>query len=256
MMDHQEVQELLPAYADQELGIVETLEIQRHLNGCADCQREYTAQCIVSARFKKEAGYFDAPPHLAQRIIAALPQDAASIRFWHVNWRNFRWRNVGAAMATMLALAWSVGLYLNLPSDQDKLTEEVIASHVRSLQVDHLSDVVSTDQHTVKPWFNGKLNFSPPVVDLAPQGFPLIGGRLDYLAGRPVAALVYRHAKHPINLYIWPTTDRDAPPQSQSRQGYHLVHWTWDGMNYWTASDLAAADLQQFADMVRSVVRQ
>jgi anti-sigma factor RsiW len=251
MMDHQEILELLPGYADQELGISEALEVQRHLESCVDCRREYAAQRIVSARFKKEADYFDAPVHLVQRINAALPQDPPRARPWHVNWLN-----LGAAMAAGLALAWSAGLYFNLPSDQDKLTDEVVASHVRSLQVDHLSDVVSTDQHTVKPWFNGKLNFSPPVVDLAPQGFPLIGGRLDYLGGRPVAALIYRRAQHPINLYIWPTNDRDAAPQLQNKQGYHVVRWTWDGMNYWTVSDLAANELENFAGMVRSTVRQ
>ncbi|WP_092415632.1 anti-sigma factor [Collimonas sp. OK307] len=251
MMDHQEVLELLPAFGDQELGISEALEVQRHLDSCADCQREYAAQRIVSARFKKEAGYFDAPAHLAQRISAALPQDPPRARPWRINWLS-----LGTAMAAGLALAWSIGLYLNLPSDQDKLTEEVVASHVRSLQVDHLSDVASTDQHTVKPWFNGKLNFSPPVVDLASRGFPLIGGRLDYLGGRPVAALIYRRAQHPINLYIWPSNDRDAAPQLQNRQGYHVVRWTWDGMNYWTVSDLAANDLENFAGMVRATVRQ
>jgi len=250
-MDHQEILELLPAYADQELGVVEALEVQRHLESCADCQREYAAQRIVSARFKKEAVYFDAPLHLAQRIKAALPQDVPRAKPWHINWQNF-----GAALAAGLALAWSVGLYLNLPSDQEKMTEEVVASHVRSLQVNHLSDVASSDQHTVKPWFNGKLNFSPPVVDLASQGFPLIGGRLDYLGGRPVAALIYRRAQHPINLYIWPSSDKDSAPQLQNRQGYHLVRWTWDGMNYWTVSDLAANELENFAGMVRSTVRQ
>ncbi len=250
-MDHQEILALLPAYADQELGVVEAREVQRHLESCVDCQREYAAQRIVSARFKKEAPYFDAPAHLAHRINAALPQDAPRAKPWHINWLN-----LGAAMAAGLALAWSVGLYLNLPSDQDRLTEEVVASHVRSLQVDHLSDVASSDQHTVKPWFNGKLNFSPPVVDLAPQGFPLIGGRLDYLGGRPVAALIYRRAQHPINLYIWPSSDKDAAPQLQNRQGYHLVRWTWDGMSYWTVSDLAAGELEKFVGMVRSTVRQ
>jgi len=250
-MDHQEIQELLPAYADQELGVVEALEVQRHLEGCADCQREYAAQRIVSARIKKEAVYFDAPPHLAHRINAALPQDVSRAKPRHINWLNF-----GTALAAGLALAWSVGLYLNLPSDQEKITEEVVASHVRSLQVDHLSDVASSDQHTVKPWFNGKLNFSPPVVDLAPQGFPLIGGRLDYLGGRPVAALIYRRAQHPINLYVWPSSDKDSAPQLQNRQGYHLVRWTWDGMNYWTVSDLAANELENFVGMVRSTIRQ
>ncbi|WP_304362384.1 anti-sigma factor, partial [Collimonas fungivorans] len=241
MMDHQETLELLPAFADQELGIVEAQEVQRHLDSCADCQREYAAQRIVSARFKKEAVYFDAPPHLAHRISSALPPEPA-----RAGSRRFSWISLGGALAAGLALVWSLGLYLNLPSDQERLTDEVVASHVRSLQVDHLSDVVSSDQHTVKPWFNGKLDFSPPVVDLAPQGFPLVGGRLDYLGGRPVAALVYRRARHPINLYIWPSSERDAAPQLQNHQGYHLVRWTWDGMNYWTVSDLAANELENF----------
>lgn len=251
-MDHQEVLELLPAYVDQELGIVETLEMQRHLESCEDCQREYAAQRIVSARFKKEAAYFDAPAHLAHRINAALPQGPSRANPWYANWFN-----LGAAMATMLALVLGIGVYLNLPSDQDRLTDEVVASHVRSLQVDHLSDVVSTDRHTVKPWFNGKLNFAPPVVDLAPQGFPLVGGRLDYLAGRPVAALIYRRAQHPINLYVWPSADagRDTALQPGSRQGYHLVRWTWGGMNYCAISDLAANELENFAGMVRSTAR-
>ena len=250
-MDHQETLELLPAFADQELGIVEAQEVQRHLDSCADCQREYAAQRIVSARFKKEAVYFDAPPHLAHRISSALPPEPV-----RAGSRRFSWMSLGGALAAGLALVWSLGLYLNLPSDQERLTDEVVASHVRSLQVDHLSDVVSSDQHTVKPWFNGKLDFSPPVVDLAPQGFPLVGGRLDHLAGRPVAALVYRRAKHPINLYIWPSNERDAAPQLQNHQGYHLVRWTWDGMNYWTVSDLAANELDNFVGLVRSTVRQ
>ena len=157
-------------------------------------------------------------------------------------------------MVTLLAVVWSGGLYLALPSAQDRLMEELISSHVRSLQVDHLSDVVSSDQHTVKPWFNGKLNFSPPVIDLAPQEFPLVGGRLDYLDGRSVAVLIYRHNQHPINLYIWPSTDRDEAPQVQGRQGYHLIRWAVGGMDYWVVSDLATNELELFVDTLRSQV--
>ena len=132
--------------------------------------------------------------------------------------------------------------------------EDLISSHVRSLQVDHLSDVVSSDKHTVKPWFNGKLDFSPPVTDLATQGFPLVGGRLDYLDGRTVAVLIYRHNQHPINLYVWPSTDRDAAPQVQGRQGYHLIRWAAGGMVYWVVSDLATNELELFVRTVRSQV--
>ncbi|MDB5764391.1 MAG: putative transrane protein, partial [Herminiimonas sp.] len=246
-MDHNEILELLPAYVDQELDISDTLAVERHLGSCSDCQREYAEQSAVSARFKKDAVYFDAPAHLAKRINAALPQDklhSARSKYWNVNWFN-----AGAAMATLLVAAWSIGLYVSLPSAQERLTEEVISNHVRSLQVDHLADVASSDQHTVKPWFNGKLDFSPPVVDLAPQGFPLVGGRLDYLDHRTVAALIYRHNQHPINLYIWPSTDKDALPKVQGRQGYHLVRWTSDGMDYWTVSDLAENELENFAEI-------
>ncbi|MFJ2986636.1 anti-sigma factor family protein [Collimonas sp. NPDC087041] len=260
MMDHKEALELMPAYVDMELGIVETLAMERHLDGCDDCRREYAAQRIISERFKKEVAYFDAPAHLAARINAALPPDDHPQPSRRFNWLRFNgainWSLPVAVMASVLALAWSVGMYLSVPSADDRLVEEVIASHVRSLQVDHLSDVVSTDQHTVKPWFNGKLNFAPPVVDLAQQGFPLIGGRLDYLDGKAVAALIYRRQQHPINLYIWPSNGKDVAPQQQNFRGYHLVRWTWDGMEYWTVSDLAANDLRSFAESIRSRVRQ
>ena len=155
-------------------------------------------------------------------------------------------------MVALLAVVWSGGLYLTLPSAQDRLMEELISSHVRSLQVDHLSDVVSSDQHTVKPWFNGKLNFSPPVIDLASQGFPLVGGRLDYLDGRTVAVLIYRHNQHPINLYIWPSTEMDAAPQVQGHQCYHLIRWALGGMDYWVVSDLATNELEFFVGALRS----
>src|SRR2546428_8506426 len=134
MMNHQEALELLPAYMDQELGIADAIRVERHLGSCTECQREYAEQSKVSARLKKDAGYFDAPAHLATRIKLALPRAqsrAVPSKGWHFNWFN-----VGAAMATLLALAWSVGLYLTLPSAQERLTEELISSHVRSLQFD------------------------------------------------------------------------------------------------------------------------
>jgi anti-sigma factor RsiW len=259
-MDHKELSELLPAYIDQELGIADALAMERHLRDCSECQREYAEQTTVKARLKKDAVYFNAPEHLALRINAALPQDTprpARSGLWNIsrNW-NFNWLNAGAMMATLLAAVWSVGLYVSLPTASERLAEEVIASHARSLQVDHLSDVASTDQHTVKPWFNGKLDFSPPVVDLAAQGFPLVGGRLDYLDGHPVAVLIYRRNRHPINLYIWPTANKDGMPQREDSRGYHLVHWSRDGMNYWAISDVAENELENFAEIVLSAVHK
>jgi anti-sigma factor RsiW len=252
MMEHKEAFELLPAYLDQELGISDAIAIEHHLSSCSECQREYAEQSGVSAQLRKNAEYAKAPAYLSQRIKMGLPSDHSEsqhFKVWDINWLK-----TGAVMVTLLALVWSGGLYLALPSAQDRLMEELISSHIRSLQVDHLSDVISSDKHTVKPWFNGKLDFSPQVNDLASQGFPLVGGRLDYLGSRTVAVLIYRHNQHPINLYVWPSTDKDASPKEQDRQGYHLIRWTLGGMNYCAVSDLATGELELFVGTLRSQV--
>jgi anti-sigma factor RsiW len=153
-------------------------------------------------------------------------------------------------MAMSFALAWSVGLYLALPGPAQRLQEELVASHTRALMTGHAIDVVSSDRHTVKPWFNGRLDFSPAVFDLSAQGFALTGGRLDYLEQRPVAALVYQHKAHPINLFVWPAKAGDDAPKSASRLGYNLLHWTRGGLSYWAVSDLNSGELAQFRDML------
>ncbi|MQQ99118.1 anti-sigma factor [Glaciimonas sp. GS1] len=269
MMNHQQALELIPAYVDQELSVSETIELARHLDSCSSCQQEYAQQNQVSDFIKKQAPYHQASASLAQRINAALPGAQSEPATTHAQpnkadrsgWRvyklfnlNFNWINAGAVLTTLLAVIWSAGLYLNLPSAQDRLADEVVASHVRSLQVNHLSDVISTDKHTVKPWFNGKINFSPTVIDLAQQGYPLAGGRLDYLDGHPVAALIYHRQLHPINVYIWPDNVRDAAPKSLSERGYHLMHWTSKGMVYWVASDVAAPELANFVTLLREQI--
>jgi len=165
----------------------------------------------------------------------------------------WRWAAAFAVLVVCSVAAWQLLPGLPALSSNQRLAAEVFSSHVRSLEANHLMDVVSTDQHTVKPWFDGKLDFSPPVEDLASDGFPLIGGRLDYLGGREVAALVYQRRKHFINVFVWPdASGSSAPPAMESRQGYNLMRWSRGGFHFWAASDVSAADLAEFVRLLEA----
>jgi anti-sigma factor RsiW len=164
----------------------------------------------------------------------------------------WRWLSAAAALAFVAVVAWHLPSVLHGPGADDRLMEEIISSHVRSLMAQHLTDVSSSDQHTVKPWFDGKLDFSPPVKDLADHGFPLLGGRLDYLGNRPVAALIYQRQQHVINLFLWPSRhDVEVGEKTVLRQGYNLKHWTQSGMTYWAISNLNQDALQEFVQLVQ-----
>lgn len=249
-MECKDTLELLPAHVDRELGLPEAMEIERHLQTCPQCQAEYAEQLALRAAIRRDVTYFNAPSHLESRIKAALPSPPlrASLPAKHT-WNR---SGMGAALVSIIAVAWSVSLYLALPSAENRLADEVISSHVRSLLTSHGVDVASSDRHTVKPWFNGKLDFSPPVYDLTTEGFPLVGGRLDYLDHRSVAALVYRHRQHVIDLFVAPVTGdrKDVSPRSLSRQGYHIIHWSHGGMVFWAVSDVEPAQLGKFREML------
>jgi anti-sigma factor RsiW len=154
----------------------------------------------------------------------------------------------------VFVLGWQIAGLQSRSSAEDLLVREVLSSHVRSLQVaNHQTDVSSSDQHKVKPWFQGHLDFSPPVKDLSKERFSLVGGRLDYLGDHPVAALVYKRREHFINLFIWPSSsDSAAAPAALSRQGYHLSHWTDAGLIYWAVSDLNQNELEEFVNLIRN----
>lgn len=242
---------LIESYLDGELDLVRNLEIERHLETCPDCAplRE-TAQELRSA-IREDARYFRAPASLTQRVRAMAREQtrAATPRATVLSWR---W--IGAAAAVVLVALAAVRLGKNWmgPSHEELLAQEVLAGHVRSLMVHHLTDVLSSDQHTVKPWFDGKLDFAPPVIDLAQAGFPLVGGRLDYLDGRPVAALVYQRRLHYINLFVWPSAEgRNAEPARQTREGYNILQWNQNQMTYWAVSDLSGDEMQTFVALLR-----
>lgn len=249
-MDCKEVRELLSAQVDAELGVSESMALEGHLQSCSGCQTELAELAGVRQRVKGEADYFIAPAYLESRINAALPLPGATYRA-RVRW-TWNWLQLAPSLAGALALAWGLNLTINQPSADDLVAGEVIASHVRSLMSNRVTDVASSDQHTLKPWFSGKLDYAPAVRDLTGQGYPLVGGRLDYVSGRPVATLIYRHRRHLIAVYQWPGPEgRPVPPIALSRQGYHIVRWSEAVMARWAISDLDPKELMMLVEMLR-----
>jgi anti-sigma factor RsiW len=240
---------LLHAYLDGELDLVRSLEFEEHLKSCPDCAQELWVQRNLRESFRASNLYERAPADLEARIRAALPAESKVVemprrQFWN-------WVAVAAAILLVVFFSWRMLPGLMGPRHSELLAEEVVASHIRSLQPGHLMDVESSDQHTVKPWFNGKIDFSPPVKDFAEDGFPLIGGRLDYIDQRPAAALVYQRHKHFINLYVWPDAEKnDAAPHLESKHGYNIVFWRRGGMYFCAVSDLNSAELEEFVHLV------
>lgn len=249
-MNCQEAQKLLDAYADGELDLVNTLEIERHIQDCQACSRAYQNQGVLRRAFKTGLLYHEMPPNLRRRVQSALTKTEGIGLFSRLS--TWRWQGAGVALAFAAIILLIVVPMVNNPSAEELLAQEIISSHVRSLMPGHLTDVVSTDQHTVKPWFEGKLDFSPQVPDLASKGFTLIGGRLDYAGNKPVAALVYQRRKHFINLYIWVSeSSQSQSGKSWTRQGYNLVRWTTSDMMYWAVSNIGMPELKEFAEAVQ-----
>lgn len=197
--------------------------LERHRATCSSC--------ILGA----QARYYEAPAALAEKIRQDLRRENRAPMPW-------RWAALAASVLLAAAVAW------NLAQVRSRVSEEVLSAHLRSLAGTHLLDVPSSDQHTVKPWFNGKLDFSPPVKEL--PGFPLLGGRVEYFDGHPAAALVYGRRNHVINLFIWPSAARSRE-STETRNGFHLRDWAADGMTFWVISDLNDAELGEFVSAYR-----
>jgi len=264
-MNCQEIADLLDAYLDGEVDALTSRKIEQHLQDCRNCEEAFEAHTALAHAITYNAPYYKAPTELRQQIQSSLrgaagakaiggaqasqlffsrPQaEPRSARF-AVPWN---WLALAAAIMLVAIIGYSLLPRSQQPGSDQFLATQLIASHVRSLMADHLMDVASSDQHTVKPWLDAKLDFAAPVVDLSGDGFPLIGGRLDYLDNHSAAALVYQRRKHFINLFIWPTTPGDSKTQAQvGRQGYHLLHWSDSDFTYWAVSDVNIGDLESF----------
>ena len=253
-MECTESRDRMSAFADGELDALAAWQLTQHMAHCPECAQACEQLLDLRAAVRQHGQRHAAPPALRQRLRQALLEEGDRAKEVTASPRGRKWArlpwtwiSLGVAGASTAAFAVTLALYLSVPSEAERLDQEIVASHFRSLMPDHLADVASSDQHTVKPWFSGKLDFSPPVVDLAQAGFPLVGGRLDYIKQRPVAALAYRRHQHVLNLYVWPgQAQRDAPPRLTVRQGYHLIRWSRSGMEYRLISDLNAAELMDF----------
>jgi anti-sigma factor (TIGR02949 family) len=233
----------LHGYLDGELDAVRAAEFERHLESCPECLAELESQESLRASLRQTQLRERAPLGLRKKILRELPKPAATTRFAP----SLSWPWLAAAAVLLLAIGGLgrqiASSRLNL-SAQQQLSAEIVDAHVRSLQPGHLSDVISTDQHTVKPWFNGKVDFAVPVRDFVDEGFPLQGGRLEVIQGKTVAALIYGRRKHEVNLFVWPENASDETVHASSVRGYQILCWRKAGMEYWLASDLAQPDLE------------
>lgn len=265
-MNCEEAIKLVDGYLDGELDPMTSQRIEEHLRECHKCEQAYEADTALAHAISRGAPYYKAPAELRERIQSSLrdaigvsasrsaarenhalltsPRAEGRLVLPEIPWN---WLALAAAIALAAIIASSVLPRLRPSASNQFLATQLIASHVRSLMADHLTDVASSDQHTVKPWLDTKLDFAPPVVDLSAEGFPLIGGRLDYLDNRPVAALVYGRRKHFINLFVWPAASNESKaPKTITREGYQLLHWADPDFNYWAVSDVNVNDLQTF----------
>lgn len=248
-MSCEEMQQKIEAYLDKELTLSDQRAMEEHLAQCGRCSARLTHLQALSASIKK-VGYSKAPVSLRRNIKSGLREMTGESADAY-SWRHLLGVGLGSAVFSSIFVGFIMTSTVLSPL-QLQSSDEVIAAHVRSMMVNHLTDVQSSDQHTVKPWFNGKLDFSPAVLDLQAHGYPLVGGRLDYLQKQPVAALVYKRRAHVINVFVRRGDAETQPVRYTHQQGYNLIHWRKEGLDYSLVSDLNEKELQHMARLLES----
>lgn len=243
----------LHGFVDGELDAMHALQVERHLATCAGCSHELERLRALKQVVGQNGVRWRTPDHVRAQVLGAVAREARAqdnaqrLTSNGAGARVLAWTRQWLFVPSLAALAASLFLVVAPLQQRTSLQDEIVAGHVRSLLADHLTDVATSDQHTVKPWFNGKIDFSPPVVDLAPQGFPLVGGRVDYIGGRVVAALIYRRHGHLINIFIWPAPA--AATTTSSRDGYNLTNWSKDGLLFSAVSDVNVDDMNRLREL-------
>ncbi len=247
----------LPAYLDDELDVAGSLRVQKHLAECGDCRRAQDQQLVLRVALRDPDLRAHPSAEFAKRLETAVrkaaKEEARSQRpSWFDGSWTFRWVPAAAALIVMAVIGALLAVNRLGSSHEQLIASAVLAGHIRSLQPGHLIDVPSSDRHTVKPWFQGKLDFSPPVPDLSALGWTLVGGRLDYADGRPVAVLVYQRRLHNINVFLWPNHgSADDAIREENAQGYQILHWNGAETTYWVVSDLNKVELLDLARALR-----
>jgi anti-sigma factor RsiW len=253
---------MLHALIDGELDAGHARDVEAHVATCPACAAELKAFRAMRATMAQANLKEAAPAHLRGRIEAALAVPAARVsaprRSWfaplRASWRTFFGGfTIGTALSAAVAASLVIAVVHN--DQNQEIASDVVSAHLRSLQAGHLTDVETSDQHTVKPWFNGKLDVAPPVIDLTAQGFTLIGGRLDYINGQPVASIVYRRRKHVINLFVGEPLGATARGvKDETVQGFNIRHWREGGLDLWAVSDIDAGELDEFGQKITAAL--
>jgi len=247
-MNCRDAEPLLHARLDDELDVAGAIDVDRHLSECRACAAQYAALRNLKQEIAAAQPAYALPPRLERKLTSRFTSQGPLLAWlWSRRWQGaVGLVGVVACMAVLIILP----PMMRTTNGTSAIAAEILDNHLRALQPGHLFDVESSDQHTVKPWFQGKTDFSPPVPDLTNDGFTLVGGRFEVIHQQPAAAIVYKRRQHVISLYVSTLPVGEAKPTLQDLGGYHLLHWSHDNMSYWAVSDVASADLRDFANLI------